>query len=375
MAFHGADVDDLDRLAKELKSAAQATAAARSQLASAVSRLGNWTGQDAARFKHQWNSSYSPNLLRISGSLTDASTHIARHSQEQKTTSNNSNSASMAAIFAAQAAFDAAGRFPGGLRAGISGLPGMGSSGPQPNWVVDADGKVSYDALREDFYRRPLLGEKGEKQPFEPQIGVQASLLDKKPVEFWEFGPGRRTFLSKEGRIGGVNVEGSLGGHLKSGGLRYVDGGLNQDGAYFTAGAHYTASTGLHRAVEIGAVRMERGVSGKFDIGADADIGLGRRPSGNLGVGASVKAGFSASLERSQSLSVGDFKGNATGALSAGLDAEAKAEGKYHNGKVSVEWKLGATLGVGGKVGGNVEIPVGEAVRAAKKLGGLISRL
>lgn len=106
MAFHGADVEQLERLAGELKKAATTTFAARAQLTSAISKLAGWTGPDAARFRSAWNSTYSPGLQSLTDGLNDASTSVKRNADEQRTTSTKSNSASMAAIFASQLAMD-----------------------------------------------------------------------------------------------------------------------------------------------------------------------------------------------------------------------------------------------------------------------------
>ncbi|OBF29131.1 WXG100 family type VII secretion target [Mycobacterium sp. ACS4331] len=86
MAFIGQDVEQVQRLATQLNSKAGDIENVISQLSSAVNSV-EWKGQDAERFKSDWQSQHLPQLKKVVEALKNASQTAKRNAAEQQQTS------------------------------------------------------------------------------------------------------------------------------------------------------------------------------------------------------------------------------------------------------------------------------------------------
>lgn len=82
----GADVEALDRLAKKFDQEAQALTQAVSQITSQVQGAW-WKGQDAERFKAEWNGQYAAQLRRVADALRQIGQIVRKQAAQQRQTS------------------------------------------------------------------------------------------------------------------------------------------------------------------------------------------------------------------------------------------------------------------------------------------------
>lgn len=83
MALIGQDVEQVRQLATQLNSKASDIQSVISQLSSAVNSV-EWRGQDAERFKLEWQSQHVPHLKQVAEALQTASQNASRNATEQQ---------------------------------------------------------------------------------------------------------------------------------------------------------------------------------------------------------------------------------------------------------------------------------------------------
>jgi len=86
----GADPQQLRELAKEFSRASQRLRNVGSDLTQRINRPGGWNGQDADRFRNQWNSSHRPTITSACKGFDDAATLLLRNAEEQEKASSAS---------------------------------------------------------------------------------------------------------------------------------------------------------------------------------------------------------------------------------------------------------------------------------------------
>jgi uncharacterized protein YukE len=86
MAQLGADVEELDRLARKFDEEAQAISQATQQISSQVQSTW-WKGPDSERFKSEWNGTYAAQLRKISEALRQVGTVVRKQATQQRQTS------------------------------------------------------------------------------------------------------------------------------------------------------------------------------------------------------------------------------------------------------------------------------------------------
>ncbi len=79
----GVDADELDRIAQQLRSAADELDGHAGSLTSALRSVA-WVGGVAARFGSQWNSSHRPRIISTSQYVRDAAAQLDRNAAEQR---------------------------------------------------------------------------------------------------------------------------------------------------------------------------------------------------------------------------------------------------------------------------------------------------
>ena len=88
MAMLGADIEELQRLAKTFKAEATKIQGVLKTVDGRVNAVvgKDWKGGDAKRFQSSWNS-YKPQLKAVIQALEDASNQVKREAEQQKATS------------------------------------------------------------------------------------------------------------------------------------------------------------------------------------------------------------------------------------------------------------------------------------------------
>lgn len=86
MAKLGADVEQLDNLARKFDQEAEQLNQAINQINSQVRSVW-WEGRDADRFRSEWEGQYSAQLRKISQALKEVGQVVRRQAQQQRQTS------------------------------------------------------------------------------------------------------------------------------------------------------------------------------------------------------------------------------------------------------------------------------------------------
>ena len=86
MAMVGADVEQLNQLSAQLNNKANDIQNVISQLTSAINSV-EWKGNDANRFRSDWQGQYVNQLKQVVSALQTASQNAKRNAQEQQTAS------------------------------------------------------------------------------------------------------------------------------------------------------------------------------------------------------------------------------------------------------------------------------------------------
>ena len=86
MAQLGADVEQLDQLARKFEQEAQQIAQATQQISSQVNSTW-WKGPDADRFKNEWEGTYASQLKKIAEALRQVGQVVRKQAQQQRQTS------------------------------------------------------------------------------------------------------------------------------------------------------------------------------------------------------------------------------------------------------------------------------------------------
>lgn len=92
---HGADIEGLRTSARELADTAQILLTVNVRLTHRVHDF-TWNGPDAARFRLQWETEYSPALGQVSGALNRAASEIAEQAADQERASSADGATSSA---------------------------------------------------------------------------------------------------------------------------------------------------------------------------------------------------------------------------------------------------------------------------------------
>jgi len=88
MAMVGADVEQLNQLAAQLNNKANDIQNVISQLTSAINSV-EWKGNDANRFRSDWQGQYVSQLKQVVNALQQASQNAKRNAQEQANVSSS----------------------------------------------------------------------------------------------------------------------------------------------------------------------------------------------------------------------------------------------------------------------------------------------
>ena len=83
MTVLGADVEQLDRLARELHQEGDRLEAIGASINGVVRRV-YWVGPDADRFRAEWSGSMSPRLRSIADLLRDRGREVAEQARQQR---------------------------------------------------------------------------------------------------------------------------------------------------------------------------------------------------------------------------------------------------------------------------------------------------
>jgi len=86
MAQLGADVEQLDQLARKFEQEAQQIAQATQQISSQVNSTW-WKGPDADKFRNEWESQFASQLKKIAEALRQVGTVVRKQAQQQRQTS------------------------------------------------------------------------------------------------------------------------------------------------------------------------------------------------------------------------------------------------------------------------------------------------
>ena len=182
-----------------------------------------------------------------------------------------------------------------------------------------------------------------------------------------------------ETSVGGVDLTGAIyAGRL--GGMTNANATVDLNSATVKANAgvpgeaHLVGvSASANRRIGTDALNTTSSVKGDAFVGADAgaNVGVDFSPrSGSAGVSAGLDAfaGAKAKGKVRQSLGVAGENIGAVGVSGeawAGIGASANATAGFEDGKFKLSASVGAALGVGGKVGFDVEVDVVGTAKAA----------
>ncbi|SLK01121.1 WXG100 family type VII secretion target [Arthrobacter sp. P2b] len=118
----GADVEQLRHLARELGRTSDSLLQQSTSLGSAINNNSSWKGQDAVRFRSEWNGTHRTLLQQTALALKQESAKLLEHANQQENASNSGGS-------------------PAGMSGG--GGTGAGNSGPAgpwgPEWLSNGD--------------------------------------------------------------------------------------------------------------------------------------------------------------------------------------------------------------------------------------------
>lgn len=88
MTVLGMDIEQVYALANSMQQNAEAISTATSQLTSQIDST-QWTGQDQATFRSDWDSTYSVQLRNVVQALNDRYTHLRAEADQQTQASGN----------------------------------------------------------------------------------------------------------------------------------------------------------------------------------------------------------------------------------------------------------------------------------------------
>lgn len=88
MARLGMDVEQVEQVARQLKTQAQALRSTANQMANLVNTAkSNWDGNDASQFENEWQSTHRPAIDRAADAVDALSDTAMRNVQAQRDTS------------------------------------------------------------------------------------------------------------------------------------------------------------------------------------------------------------------------------------------------------------------------------------------------
>lgn len=371
MAFSGADIADLERLARELSRAARSVEETRSQVTAAMSGLGRWTGPRADAFRAEWKKS-APILTKAAAALADASTDARRNAKEQQTASTNSVSAAMAAAFATQAAIAAAAKALAVVEGAFAGPVAAAEKDKEPR-----NPSVSRDIADEKFKEKKFWEKSNRSEdpnaPKPSPWGIDVPIegdkwFGKDPADkTWRLPSAfdRVPLGAGSGPTEAYFQRGYRGGHVF---------GANEDGVYAAASVSADASLGIRRTTEMGGVTITDSREISARAYAEAGLSVGRTKDG-FGASGGAGGGVTAGIYREIGGEYGDVKASLRGGVQVGVEAKLKADVGVHDGKFGLKYNAGFAFGFGGKMSGEVEVPVKPIVSAAKGVKGFASRI
>lgn len=200
-----------------------------------------------------------------------------------------------------------------------------------------------------------LMGKKPEP------TSTFGKVLDKTSVTAWKWdNDGKPLFEWGIGDKGSVRTDLPGGGAAGAGGSYHLGPELTADAKAGLDGGQLSASAGAkvtladvkgnaYATIGPGTVQA----NGEAYVGADADV------NAKLGLnGGSLHAGAFAGgkIEGSVAGDVGGIGAGVNGSLRYGVGADLDAKATWDDGHIQLGFKAGAALGVGGSVGGTVDI-------------------
>lgn len=375
----GADVAELRGLANDFRAASRRIDSASRQLAPAIMR-GSWKGPDADRFRHRWSSRLLPCLEDASTSLSEASEKLRQEADEQERASDS-----------------------GG---GIGPVTGP----PWPHPLPDPNDPIPYPSggwpgpWPPPFFPLPLPpygwpvpwpdGPFGDGGPFGEggpiQVDGKVKILPGFEVslakgDHWftprnttndpnsttpkpkvtlasgEFSVGHE-FASgaKHGQVLGFDAKGEASAQVGVSGKGSISAGAGELSAsgQLVAGVTASAAGSIALANHIALKGSGNAYAGVLAQGSAKATKTGMHADGEVFAGA--KAEGKAGLE------VAGVTAGVKGGVWAGIGAEGSLDVGFSDGKLKIGASGGLALGVGGSIGVNVELDVGEFVDTAK---------
>jgi hypothetical protein len=353
MAQLGADVEQLDRLARTFQTEASRLERSASVLRGLVASV-TWMGPDAGRFRGQYNQAMAPQLAAVARALTDEARNLGRQATQQRQASAHG--------VGGGAGLGGGVGGGGGGSFGVGGGFAFGAGGSTFTGVRAGDGEVFAGAEARGEYTASYGDLFSTRGWAEGQAGAGAegsadlTMGDGQAAgaaEGYAFAGLRGEVGQHTSVFGGlVESESTLSGVLGaeaegSGSFRLGLDGVSADAearALAGAGARYTAETslfgdfagfGTEAYAEAGAWAEGEG---RIDVGP-GQFGAG----GGFDVGAGARAGVE------QDVSVFGDNVTATGGLGVRTGVSASASGDFDFGidRIGGEVDLGGSLGLG----------------------------
>ena len=328
IGFSGADVDQVEALARRLEQASNRLDAITAQASFAL-MTASWTGADIDQVRSTWNGRTKPNLAAASRSLDGLSLDLKRQAEQQRSASGGGSGLGGIAQNLGSIAWSAAGAAANAANAirdlandGIE-LPGGSKLTVDDDGVAVGDkleGKLGLHDTAEGEFTNDIVAGDGSAEYL---LGVQGSV------------DGSAT-LGPDGLAAKVGIQGSAGA------------GASAEGEVTLLGL---ASAGGKAEVFAGAR-------------AAADAGVTVGPDG-VGVRAGVDAfaGAEASAEANVTVAGADVGAEAT--AYAGIGVKANVNASVTAEEISVSLDFGVALGVGA----GVTVDLGfKPVEAAKSI-------
>lgn len=349
MSFRGMDLERAEQIAAQLEAQVNAINAVVGVVDSTISTLlGVWMGDDVDAFSGSWHHSHRPQA-RASADQAELWVAELREQIDQQRLASDEGAGPVGGGSGGGLAGAIGAGIAAGVGAGVggvaSGWKGSGSSGWLPH-SGDVKGPAFLGSGPSGSWGTNKGGPEGLPSS---GWGVRIVEADGK-VSIW----GADGKLERHAGSVKINADGSvtvLGVDGKA--VAKVDGnGLNLTlgGKAVLVGVEGSAEAKLGEHLGVKA-------TGNASVGADAELGV---TVGREGVHAGAQAFVGAKAGGDIVAEVGPVKGGASAEVSAGLGVAAEADVGFSGGKFSLEGELGATLGLGGKVGVDIEVDLVE---------------
>jgi hypothetical protein len=368
MARLGADVEQLDRLARTFETEATRLERSASTLRSLVSGV-TWMGPDANQFRGQFNQSMSPQLAAIARALHDEARQLVQQATQQRRASSDGSGLGGGVGVGGGGGLGAGAGVGGGAGGGGGWSFGAGSSSftgaraGNGEAFAGAEWRGEYTAGYGDLFstRGWAEGQAGAGAEGSADFTVGPDGINAEAEGYAFAGArgevGQHTDLfggiveneSTLGGLVGAEAEGSGSFHL---GLDGLEAGA-EGRAFAGARAEYASETSLfgdfYRQTTGAYAEAGAGASGE----ANVDLGWG---GVTAGAGGEAWAGARAGVEGETSLFGDNASVEAGAGVRAGVGVEGSAEVELGWERLGAEFDIGGALGIGADVSFGVEV-------------------